>query len=42
MGDVTIAAVEGVGGIRISEDDTVDIGKNDIISFKVVPGGHNK
>ncbi|RCK64069.1 hypothetical protein Cantr_10494 [Candida viswanathii] len=41
MGDVTIAAVEGVGGIRISEDDTVDIGKNDIISFKVVPGGRN-
>lgn len=40
MGDVTIAAVEGVGGNRISEDDTIDIGKNDILSFKVVPGAH--
>lgn len=40
MGDVTIAAIEGVGGVRISEDDTIDVGKNDILSFKVVPGGH--
>lgn len=38
MGDVTIAAIEGVGGVRIGEDDTVDIGKNDILSFKIVPG----
>lgn len=38
MGDVTIAAIEGVGGIRIGEDDTVDAGKNDILSFKIVPG----
>ena len=36
MGDVTIAAVEGVGGIKISEDDTIDKGKNDILSFKIV------
>ncbi|KAI3402704.1 hypothetical protein KGF56_004585 [Candida oxycetoniae] len=41
MGDVTIAAIEGVGGMRVSEEDTVDIGKNDILSFKVVPGGRN-
>lgn len=39
MGDVTIAAIEGVGGIRIGEDDTVDAGKNDVLSFKIVPGG---
>lgn len=39
MGDVTIAAIEGVGGIRIGEDDTVDVGKNDVLSFKIVPGG---
>lgn len=40
IGDVTIAAIEGVGGIRISEEDTVDAGKNDILLFKLVPGGH--
>ncbi|CDR37084.1 CYFA0S01e07184g1_1 [Cyberlindnera fabianii] len=39
MGDVTIAAIEGLGGQRISEDDIVDVGKNDILSFKIVPGG---
>ncbi|KAG7827216.1 hypothetical protein KL920_004876 [Ogataea angusta] len=39
MGEVTIAAIEGVEGKRISVDDTVDAGKNDILSFKVVPGG---
>ncbi|KAK6459524.1 P-loop containing nucleoside triphosphate hydrolase protein [Scheffersomyces xylosifermentans] len=41
MGDVTIAAIEGVGGIKVGEEDTVDIGKNDILSFKIVPGGGN-
>ncbi|CAK9436166.1 uncharacterized protein LODBEIA_P07240 [Lodderomyces beijingensis] len=41
MGDVTIAAIEGVGGIRIGEEDTVDVGKNDILSFKLVPGSRN-
>ena len=41
MGDVTIAAIEGVGGIRVGEDDTVDNGKNDILSFKLVPGSRN-
>ncbi|KAH3674454.1 hypothetical protein WICMUC_003291 [Wickerhamomyces mucosus] len=39
MGDVTIASIEGIGGIRVSEDDIVDVGKNDILSFKIVPGG---
>lgn len=38
MGDVTIASIEGVGGVRIGEEDTVDVGKNDILSFKIVPG----
>ncbi|KAG7666086.1 uncharacterized protein J8A68_000342 [[Candida] subhashii] len=40
MGDVTIAAIEGVGGRKIGEEDTVDVGKNDILSFKIVPGSH--
>ncbi|ODV83404.1 hypothetical protein CANARDRAFT_80808 [[Candida] arabinofermentans NRRL YB-2248] len=39
MGEVTVAAIEGVGGKRISADDTIDIGKNDVLSFKIVPGG---
>ncbi|KAK6200312.1 P-loop containing nucleoside triphosphate hydrolase protein [Scheffersomyces amazonensis] len=36
MGDVTIVSIEGLGGIKIGEEDTVDIGKNDILSFKVI------
>lgn len=40
MGDVTIAAIEGVGGVRVGEEDTVDKGKNDILLFRLVPGGH--
>lgn len=40
MGDVTIASIEGIGGGRVGEDDVVDVGKNDILSFKVVPGGN--
>ncbi|KAF8002175.1 hypothetical protein HF325_003140 [Metschnikowia pulcherrima] len=40
MGDVTIAAIEGVGGTRVGEEDTVDKGKNDVLSFRLVPGGH--
>ena len=36
MGDVTIVAIEGVGGLKISEEDVVDKGKNDILSFKLV------
>ncbi|KAG7192885.1 uncharacterized protein KQ657_001342 [Scheffersomyces spartinae] len=39
MGDVTIAHIETVGGIKVAEDDVVDKGKNDILSFKLVPGG---
>ncbi|KAH3899529.1 uncharacterized protein SCDLUD_003806 [Saccharomycodes ludwigii] len=37
MGEVTIAAIETTGGIRVSADDTVDVGKNDILSFKLAP-----
>lgn len=40
MGDVTIAHIEGVGGGRVSEEDTIDVGKNDVLSFKIVPGGN--
>lgn len=39
MGDVTIAHIETVGNIKVAEDDIVDKGKNDILSFKLVPGG---
>ncbi|KAJ4203818.1 hypothetical protein NW759_015020 [Fusarium solani] len=35
MGDAPIAFVEGAGNIRVSEDDVVAVGKNDILSFKV-------
>ncbi|KAG6003473.1 hypothetical protein E4U21_002009 [Claviceps maximensis] len=35
MGDAPIAYVEGVGGLRVAEDDFVAVGKNDILSFKV-------
>ncbi len=41
LGEVTIAAIEGVNGVRIAEDDTIDIGKNDILSFRMVPGAKN-
>ncbi|GME67804.1 unnamed protein product [Ambrosiozyma monospora] len=41
IGEITVAAVEGVGGKRVGMDDTVDIGKNDILSFKIAPGGFN-
>lgn len=30
MGDVPINYVEGVGGTRVSEDDIVGVGKNDV------------
>jgi ribosome-binding ATPase YchF (GTP1/OBG family) len=30
MGDVPLAYVEGVGGVRVGEDDVVGIGKNDV------------
>ncbi|KAI5279398.1 hypothetical protein KEM52_004395 [Ascosphaera acerosa] len=35
MGDVPIAYIEGAGGTRVSEEDMVAVGKNDILSFKV-------
>ncbi|KAF4125680.1 ribosome-binding ATPase [Geosmithia morbida] len=35
MGDAPIAYIEGVGNLRVSEDDSVSVGKNDILSFKV-------
>lgn len=35
MGDVPIAIIEGVGGVRIGEEDIIDISKNDILCFKV-------
>ncbi|KAF2670446.1 P-loop containing nucleoside triphosphate hydrolase protein [Microthyrium microscopicum] len=35
MGDVPLAYVETAGGIRVSEDDVVTVGKNDILSFKL-------
>ena len=37
MGDVTIASIEGVKGLRVSEDDKVDEGVNDILTFKLAP-----
>lgn len=41
LGEVTIALIEGLGGVRVAEEATVDVGKNDILSFKVVPGANN-
>ncbi|KAL9100867.1 MAG: hypothetical protein Q9163_003811 [Psora crenata] len=35
MGDAPLAYVEGVGGVRVSEDEIVEAGKNDVLSFKV-------
>ena len=35
MGDAPLAYVEGAGGVRISEDEVVEIGKHDVLSFKV-------
>ncbi|KAG6308587.1 hypothetical protein E4U45_000081 [Claviceps purpurea] len=35
MGDAPVAYIEGVGGLRVAEDDSVAVGKNDILSFKV-------
>jgi hypothetical protein len=30
MGDAPLAYVETAGGIRVSEDDVVEVGKNDV------------
>lgn len=35
MGTVPLAAIEGVGGIKVAEDQLIDNGKNDILSFRV-------
>ncbi|MCJ1472552.1 hypothetical protein MMC13_001201 [Lambiella insularis] len=35
MGDAPLAYVEGPGGVRISEDEVVEVGKCDVLSFKV-------
>lgn len=35
MGDVPLAAIEGVGGVKVAEDVPIDIGKNDVLSFRV-------
>lgn len=34
MGDIPIAAIEGVGGAKIAETQPVDIGKNDIFCVR--------
>jgi len=30
MGDVPIAYIEGVGGVRVGEDEIVTVGKHDV------------
>ncbi|KAL8669194.1 MAG: hypothetical protein Q9168_006206 [Polycauliona sp. 1 TL-2023] len=35
MGDAPLAYVEGAGGVRVSEDEVVAVGKHDVLSFKV-------
>ncbi|KAF2272530.1 GTP-binding protein-like protein [Westerdykella ornata] len=35
MGDAPLAYVETEGGRRVGEEDTVEVGRNDILSFKV-------
>ncbi|KAF8545515.1 GTP-binding protein [Trichophaea hybrida] len=35
MGDVTIAYIEGVKGVRVAENEIIETGRNDILSFKV-------
>jgi ribosome-binding ATPase YchF (GTP1/OBG family) len=37
MGDIPIAAIEGVGGSKISDTQPVDIGRNDIFCFRTGP-----
>ncbi|MCJ1402992.1 hypothetical protein MMC11_006214 [Xylographa trunciseda] len=35
MGDAPLAYVEGTGGVRVSEEEIVGVGKCDVLSFKV-------
>ncbi|UCS22059.1 uncharacterized protein HLK63_K00627 [Nakaseomyces glabratus] len=37
LGDVTVAAIETVGSVRVSEETPVLPGKNDILTFKIAP-----
>ncbi|KAL4879370.1 P-loop containing nucleoside triphosphate hydrolase protein [Aspergillus karnatakaensis] len=34
MGDIPISYIEGPGGVRVSEDEVVAVGKHDVLSFK--------
>ncbi|KAI5793107.1 GTP-binding protein-like protein [Geopyxis carbonaria] len=36
MGDVPIAYIEGIGGVRVAEDDLVEVGKNDVSDLKIM------
>jgi ribosome-binding ATPase YchF (GTP1/OBG family) len=36
MGDAPIAYIEGVGGLRVAEDDVVAVGKNDVSFFFLI------
>ena len=36
MGDVPLAFVETVGGVRVSEDDAVAVGKNDVSVYRAM------
>lgn len=38
MGDAPLAYAETVGGVRVSEDDGVTVGKNDVRLFVRSPG----
>lgn len=33
MGDVQIAYIEGIGGVRVAEMDIVEVGKNDVSDY---------
>ena len=35
IGDAPLAYVEGAGGVRVSEDEVVEVGKHDVLSFKI-------
>lgn len=35
MGDVPISYIEGAGGTRVSEEEIIEVGKHDILSFKI-------
>lgn len=36
MGDAPLAYVETAGGVRVSEDDLVAVGKNDVRAFRLL------